>query len=176
MNVLDKYKAWTEDLIREDLKKRAFNFAVLMENFVGDFNIGSVLRSCNAFGGKEMFYYGNKHYDRRGTVGTHHYTSMVHVPKRENLIELKKKYTFVALENTVPGAEVLYDFVWPSSPLLVVGEEGTGITNDMLSLCDKFVYIPQYGSVRSLNAATAASIAMNDFVSKEVNKEKLPTI
>ena len=60
MNVLDKYKAWTEDLIREDLKKRAFNFAVLMENFVGDFNIGSVLRSCNAFGGKEMYYYGNK--------------------------------------------------------------------------------------------------------------------
>ena len=162
MNVLDKYKAWTEDLIREDLKKRAFNFAVLMENFVGDFNIGSVLRSCNAFGGKEMYYYGSKHWDRRGSVGTHHYTSMVHLSTRESLLALKQQYTFVALENTVPGAESIYDFVWPDNPLIVVGEEGTGITNDMLSLCDKFVFIPQYGSVRSLNAATAASITMND--------------
>jgi len=170
-NVNDIYKAWTEDLIREDLKKRAFNFAVLMENFVGDFNIGSVLRSCNAFGGKEMYYYGRKHYDRRGTVGTHHYTSMVHIPEYKHLLELKKKYTFVALENTVPGAKPLSDFVWPNNPLIIVGEEGCGITNDMLSICDKFVFIPQYGSVRSLNAAVASSIAMNDFVSKTVTKE-----
>jgi len=82
------------------------------------------------------------------------------------LLELKKQYTFVALENTVPGAEPIYDFVWPNAPLLVVGEEGTGITNDTLELCDRFVYIPQYGSVRSLNAAVASSIAMNDFVMK----------
>lgn len=170
-NVKDLYKAWTEDLIREDLKKRSFNFAILMENFVGDFNIGSVLRSCNAFGGKEMYYYGRKHYDRRGTVGTHHYTSMIHVPTREALLELKNKYTFVALENTVAGAQPLSDFEWVDNPLIVVGEEGVGITNDMLELCDKFVYIPQYGSVRSLNAAVASSIAMNDFVTKTVVKE-----
>ena len=170
-NVNDMFKSWTEDLIREELKKRSFNFAVLMENFVGDFNIGSVLRSCNAFGGKEMYYYGRKHYDRRGTVGTHHYTSMIHVHEHEHLLELKKQYTFVALENTVQGAESLYDFEWPNNPLLVVGEEGTGITNDMLALCDRFVFIPQYGSVRSLNAAVASSIAMNDFVSKTVRKE-----
>ena len=170
-NVNDMFKLWTEDLIREELKKRSFNFAVLMENFVGDFNIGSVLRSCNAFGGKEMYYYGRKHYDRRGTVGTHHYTSMIHVHEHEHLLELKKQYTFVALENTVQGAESLYDFIWPSNPLLVVGEEGTGITNDMLALCDRFVYIPQYGSVRSLNAAVASSIAMNDFVCKTIRKE-----
>lgn len=170
-NVNDLYKAWTEDLIREDLKKRSFNFAVLMENFVGDFNIGSVLRSCNAFGGKEMYYYGRRHYDRRGTVGTHHYTSMVHVPTHEALLELKKQYTFVALENTVAGAQPLYDFEWADNPLIIVGEEGVGITNDMLELCDKFVYIPQYGSVRSLNAAVASSIAMNDFVMKQTRKD-----
>ncbi len=165
-NVNDMFKSWTEDLIREELKKRSFNFAVLMENFVGDFNIGSVLRSCNAFGGKEMYYYGRKHYDRRGTVGTHHYTSIIHRPVRRHLLELKKQYASGALENAVPGAESLYAFEWPSNPLLVVGEEGTGITNDMLALCDRFVYIPQYGSVRSLNAAVASSIAMNDFVMK----------
>lgn len=169
-NVNDLYKAWTEDLIREDLKKRSFNFSVLMENFVGDFNIGSVLRSCNAFGGKSMYYYGHKRYDRRGTVGTHHYTSMVHLPTRESLLELKNDYTFVALENTVPGAQSIYDFEWADNPLIIVGEEGVGITNDMLELCDKFVYIPQYGSVRSLNAAVASSVAMNDYVTKYIAK------
>jgi tRNA G18 (ribose-2'-O)-methylase SpoU len=173
-NVNDLYKAWTEDLIREDLKKRSFNFAVLMENFVGDFNIGSVLRSCNAFGGKEMYYYGRKHYDRRGTVGTHHYTPMLHLHTHEDLLALKDKYTFVALENTVKTAESLDTFVWPNNPLIIVGEEGVGITSDMLSLCDRFVYIEQYGSVRSLNAAVASSIAMNHFVSQTVSVRKKP--
>ena len=96
---------------------------------------------------------------------------MVHVPTHEALLELKKQYTFVALENTVAGAQSLYDFEWADNPLIIVGEEGVGITNDMLELCDKFVYIPQYGSVRSLNAAVASSIAMNDFVMKQSKKD-----
>lgn len=170
-NILDKYKhdrfmKWTTDLIKEDLQKKAFPFAILMENFQGDFNLSSVLRSCNAMNGKEMYYLGSRQYDRRGTVGTHHYTSLINLKTREELIDLKKKYTFIALENGVPTSESIYDFSWPDNSLIIVGEEGVGITPETLSLCDKCVYIPQYGSVRSMNAAVAASIAMNDYVMK----------
>ena len=178
-NIADRYKhdrlvKWTTEMIKSDLQQKSFPFAVMMENFVGDFNLSSVLRSCNAMNGREMFYLGRKQYDRRGTVGTHHYTDLINVKTREELLKLKERYTFVALENSVPQAEAIYDFVWPHNPLIIIGEEGVGITPETLALCDKYVYIPQYGSVRSMNAAVAGSIAMNDFVMKYVkNNNKL---
>jgi tRNA G18 (ribose-2'-O)-methylase SpoU len=171
LNVSDRYKndrhiRWTVDLIKQDLQQKAFPYAVCMENFQGDFNLSSVIRGCNAFNGKEMFYLGKKDWDRRGTVGTHHYTSVNRLKTREDLLKLKDTYTFVALENSVPGAVKMDSFEWPENPLIIIGEEGVGITPETLELCDHFVYIPQFGSVRSLNAAVAGSIAMYDFTTK----------
>jgi tRNA G18 (ribose-2'-O)-methylase SpoU len=170
-NVIDKYKndrliRWTTELVKKDLQQNSFPIAVLMENFAGDFNIGTVIRNSNAFNAKQVYYLGNRHYDRRGTVGTHHYTDISHLRSVEELLKLKESYTFVGLENSVDGAISMDKFEWPSNPLLIIGEEGVGITPETLSLCDRCVYIPQYGSVRSLNAGVASGIALNDFVTK----------
>lgn len=170
LNVSDKYKLdrltkWTKELIREDVQKNTFPYAVAMENWLGDFNLSSCLRNANAFGAREFFYVGNKHYDRRGAVGTQHYTSVVHLRTTEELSKLKEKYTLVGVENTVSGAVELAKFEWPSNPLFIFGEEGVGLTPETISICDKFIYINQYGSVRSLNAAVASGIIMNAFVS-----------
>ncbi len=170
-NVIDKYKndrlvRWTTELVKKDLQQNSFPIAVLMENFAGDFNIGTVIRNANAFNAKEVFYLGRKHYDRRGTVGTHNYTDITHLSSIEKLSELKERYTLVGLENSVDGAIAMDKFEWPSNPLLIIGEEGIGITPETLSLCDSCVYISQYGSVRSLNAGVASGIALNDFVTK----------
>lgn len=170
-NVVDKYKndrltKWTTDLIKKDLQQKAFPYAVCMENLLGDFNLSSVIRSANAFNARAVYYLGRKHYDRRGTVGTHHYTDVINLKTREDLIKLKKDYELVAIENTVDTAVNLVDAKYERPPLFILGEEGVGITPETLELCDRFVYIPQYGSVRSLNAAVAGSIVMNDFVTK----------
>lgn len=170
-NVSDKYKldrltGWTKDLIREDVQKNTLNYAVMMENWLGDFNLASLIRSGNAFGVREMFYLGRKHYDRRGTVGTHLYTNVNHLKDREQLIKLKEQYELVAIENTVSSAVTLADAEYSRPPLFILGEEGVGITQETLELCDKCVFIPMRGSVRSLNAAVAGSIIMNDFVAK----------
>ena len=174
-NVIDKYKndrltKWNKELIKKDLKQKAFPYAILMENFLGDFNIGTVIRSANAFNASAVYYLGNKHYDRRGTVGTHNYTDVIHLKTRDELLKLKENYEFVALENTVPSAITLANAEYSRSPLFILGEEGVGITQETLELCDRFVFIPQFGSVRSLNAAVAGSIIMNDYVTKYNNK------
>jgi tRNA G18 (ribose-2'-O)-methylase SpoU len=169
-NIIDKYKLfnrWTTEMIKEDLQTNNFPYAVLMEHFVGDFTIGGVLRSGNAFGASKMYYYGGKKsFDRRSTVGTHLYTDIIHLNTEEELLKLKNEYVFVGLENSTENKESIYDFTWPKNSLIILGEEGVGITPNTLALCDKIVYIPQYGSVRSLNASSAASIAMNDYVFK----------
>lgn len=175
MNVIDKYKeyGWNVELIKKEVKSNTFPYAVLMENFRGDFTIGSVLRSCNALGGKEMYYYGRKKYDKRATVGTYHYTDMINIKEFQDLINLKAKYKFVALENNIDKTVPIYDYEWDENSLIVVGEEGTGLSEEVLGVCDDYIHIPQYGSVRSMNAAVAASIAMNDYVCKYLKKNEL---
>lgn len=169
-NIIDKYKLftkWTTEMVKDDLKSKTFPYAVLMEHFVGDFTIGGVLRSANAFGASKMYYYGgSKSFDKRSTVGTHLYTDIIFLKTRDDLLKLKDKFIFIGLENTPNNKESIYNFSWPINSLIILGEEGIGITDDTLKLCDKIVYIPQHGSVRSLNASSAASIAMNDYVYK----------
>jgi tRNA G18 (ribose-2'-O)-methylase SpoU len=120
----------------------------------------------NAFNARCVYYLGSKHYDRRGTVGTHHYTDVIHLKTREELIKLKEDYTIVGVENSISGAISLDKFEWADNTLFIFGEEGVGITPETLAICDSFVYIQQYGSVRSLNAGVAAGIIMNSFVSQ----------
>lgn len=169
---MDRLTKWTTELIKDDLRKKSFPFSVCMENWLGDYNLACVLRSLNAFDGREMYYLGNKRYDKRGAVGTYNYTSMINLKNVEQLLELKDKYTFVALENNIDSCVPMDDFDWPDNPLIIVGEEGVGITRETLNVCDKFVYIRMWGSVRSFNASVAASIAMQDFTTKHLRKNE----
>ena len=78
----------------------------------------------------------------------------------------------MAIENTVPSAVALGNAEYSRPPLFILGEEGVGITQETLELCEKFVYINQHGSVRSLNAAVAGSIVMNEFVNNYYPKNE----
>ena len=159
-NIIDQYKGWTTDLIKKDLQNKTFPYAVLMEQFQGDFNIGTVVRNANAFGAKEVFYIGKKRWDRRGAVGVQNYTDIKYLANIDELKELKKQYpTFIGVDN-IPGSIPVETFWWPVNCLLIFGEEGTGLTPETQSLCDVIVAITQYGSVRSLNAGTASGIIM----------------
>lgn len=164
-NVTDRYREWEIDLIRDDLKKNSFPYAVLMENWQGDFNFGQCVRNGNAFGAREVYYLGRRRYDRRATVGTHHYTDVIHVPGFEELLRLKDTYTFIGIDN-MEGSVPLETFQWPKMPLMVFGEEGYGLTPEIIKHCDALVSITQHGSVRSVNAGTASGIVMHYFVNK----------
>lgn len=164
-NVVDKYKGLTVEEIRADLKSKALPFAVCMSQLKGDFNFSTLVRSSNAFGATEVFYFGKRKWDRRGALGTYHYTDVTFLESIEHLKALQDKYTLVAIDN-VPGSVFLNSFQWPENPLMIFGEEGTGLSEEILSLCSAVVAIEQFGSVRSLNVGCASSVVMYDFTSK----------
>ena len=58
MNVLNKYKSWHPEDIKTEIKKNTFPYAVLMQHIQGDYNISTLVRNANAFGAKEVYYYG----------------------------------------------------------------------------------------------------------------------
>jgi len=165
-NIVDFYHGWKLEDIKLDLDRKSFPYAVLMEQWQGDFNIGGLVRNANAFAAREVFYIGKKRWDRRGAVGTHNYTAVKYLDTYDTLLELKNKYVLVGMDN-VEGSVPMESFDWPDNTLMIFGEESTGITKEVLNLCDKVVAISQYGSVRSLNAAVASGVAMFDYTNKK---------
>jgi tRNA G18 (ribose-2'-O)-methylase SpoU len=171
-NIIDHYHYWKHDDIVADLDTKRHNFTVLCSNLGNDFNIATVIRNANAFLANSVWIYGNKQYDRRGTVGTHNYTHFRHF-KEDQEAELLKamRGMYVVGVDNVGDAKPINEFAWPvKKPVLMVfGQEQIGIPKKLLDLCDELVYIKQYGSVRSLNVGTASGIAMYDYCSKVCN-------
>ena len=113
-NVVEAYKNLNPEQVNTELDKRRFPYAVMMEQWTGNFNIGTFIRNANAFMAKEVFYIGRKKYDRRGTVGTHHYVNLRHFPDISHIHALKEKYHFICFENNVENVVPLSSYKWPS--------------------------------------------------------------
>jgi tRNA G18 (ribose-2'-O)-methylase SpoU len=162
-NVRDDLKGLSEQEIQKQYRKNALPGEVLMTHMEGDFNFGSVVRCANAFGFLTVYYYGGKRqWDRRAAVGTHHYIDVFHQTRLDWLDDGDPEHRMkvVALENNVDREVIpLWDYTWDPNSLIVVGEERNGIPEDVLEKADDIVTIPQHGTVRSLNAATAFGIA-----------------
>lgn len=163
-NVIDHYKGWASSDIADDLAVHAFPLIVVLENFAHDFNIGTGVRNANAFGASNVVILGRGTWDRRGAVGTHHYTP---VEKAKDAAVLyagyrDAGYSIVAVDN-VPGAVTLAEHTWDPKTVLVFGQEDIGVSNLTLGLADACVSIPMFGSVRSLNVGTASGILLHDY-------------
>jgi tRNA G18 (ribose-2'-O)-methylase SpoU len=164
-NVADHLKGKSEEEIRSTLKEKALPFAVCFEHWIGDFNMGTGIRNANGFGAKEVFYIGDRKWDRRASVGVYNYTEVQWISSIEEFVKLKERYVIVGIDN-VPGSRSIYNYRWPANTLMVFGEEGAGLTPEMQELCEDIVEIPMYGSVRSFNCGTASGIVMYDFCKK----------
>lgn len=169
-NVADHLKDKSEEEIRQILKETANPFAVCFEHWIGDFNMATGVRNANGFNAKEIYYVGDKKWDRRAAVGVHNYTEVQWIPTVTEFMLLSDRYTFVGIDN-VPGSVPMADYKWPENTMMIFGEEGPGLTPWMRALCKDIVHIEMFGSVRSFNCGSASAIAMYDFVSKYKAKQ-----
>lgn len=163
MNVIDEFKGLSVDEIKAILDTKRSDFATLCLNIEYPNNLAAIIRTHNAFGGKEIFYIGKRKFDPRGAVGTHHYESLVHFPDLGSAKRgIPKKYHWVAVENGPSSRPLTIGYQFPKTPLFVFGNEKTGLDNypELRECCQTWIKIEQYGSVRSLNVSTAAGIVM----------------
>jgi tRNA(Leu) C34 or U34 (ribose-2'-O)-methylase TrmL len=157
--VRDEFKGMAPEEIKRALDARRFPFSVCVANVEYDFNLGTIIRNANAFLAREVVIYGRKKMDLRGAMGAHVYENVVHVTKAE---DLRAHGTLVCFDEA-PGAVALEDFPWPPNPLMIFGQEGPGIPAEVRALADATVFIPLFGSMRSINVGVASGIAMNDW-------------
>ncbi len=169
-NVADRFKDKSEEEIKGALARSAWPFAVCFEQWIGDFNMGSGIRNANAFNAKEVFYVGNKKWDRRSSVGVYNYTNVQWIPTIEEFMKLQERYTIIGIDNIPGRSRPLRHFSWPRNTLMVFGEEGTGLSQPMQSFCKDIVEIEMFGSVRSLNCGVASGIMMHDYVRQMMDR------
>ena len=164
-NVIDPYRYWTMDAIIADLDTKRHGFHVAIENLQHDFNIGSIVRTANAFLAAEVHIVGKRRWNRRGAMVTDRYQHIRHHETAEDLVAWAQAQglTVVAVDN-VPGSVPIETATIPKNCIMVFGQEGPGLSPQMQAACEFTVSIAQFGSTRSINAGAAAAIAMHSWI------------
>lgn len=181
-NVLDEFKGKSHEAIVAALDARGVNLEIAIENLERDFNMGTIVRSANAFGVRWVHVVGRKQWNKRGAMMTDKYLQVQHHETADEFVSAMQRSdkTLVALENnlsvTPPFRKdvpfgVLSEAKLPEKCVLIFGSEGGGISEELLSKVDRIVSIEQLGSTRSLNVGVAAGIAMYEWL-RQSRQEK----
>ena len=166
-NVVDNYRYWTVDAIVADLDNRRHPFHVAIENWEHDRNIGTVVRTANAFLAREVHIVGKRKWNRRGAMMTDVYQHVRHHPTIADLLSWAtvERLPVVGIDN-LPGSVKLEDTELPERCVLLFGQEGPGLSPEAHAAAEMVCSIAQYGSTRSINAGVAAGIAMHAWIKR----------
>jgi len=163
-NVIDRYRYWRMEAIVADLDAHRHSFHVAIENWQHDMNIGSIVRSANAFAAAEVHIIGRRRWNKRGAMVTDRYQ---HVRHHDDVAAFAawaaaEELPVIAVDN-VPGSVPVQDAELPERCVLVFGQEGPGLSPEAVAAASGVVEISQYGSTRSINAAAAAAVVMYEW-------------
>jgi tRNA G18 (ribose-2'-O)-methylase SpoU len=169
-NVIDRYRYWRMAAIVADLDTRRHPFSVAIENWQHDLNIGSIVRTANAFAAATVHIIGRRRWNRRGAMVTDRYQHVVHHDTVGEFVVAARtdRLPIIGVDN-VPGAVPVEGFPLPERCVLLFGQEGPGLTAEAQEAADAVVEIPQYGSTRSINAAAAAAIVMHEWIRRHAH-------
>lgn len=171
-NVVDRFRYWSLEAIVADLDTRRHPFHVAVENWGHDFNIGSVVRTANAFAAAAVHIVGRRRWNRRGAMVTDRYQHVHHHPDVEHLLAWARTASadggplpVIGIDN-LPGSVPIEGHALPRECVLVFGQEGPGLSAAAREAADVVLHISQFGSTRSINAGAAAAIAMHSWVAQ----------
>ena len=164
-NVIDRYRYWSVEAISADLDARRHPFHVAIENWEHDRNIGTVVRTANAFATAAVHIVGRRRWNRRGAMMTDVYQHVHHHPTVEKLAAWAEAegLPVIGVDN-LPGAAPLEATELPQRCVLLFGQEGPGLSTAARAASTQVVSIAQFGSTRSINAGVAAGIAMHAWI------------
>jgi tRNA G18 (ribose-2'-O)-methylase SpoU len=164
-NVADPYRYWSLEAIVADLDTRRHPFHVAIENWQHDLNIGTVVRTANAFNAAGVHIIGRRRWNRRGAMVTDRYLHVHHHATVEDFIAWARSEELAVLGVDIfPDSVPLETYALPERCVLVFGQEGPGLSEEVHRAAEATLSIAQFGSTRSINAGVAAGIAMHAWV------------
>lgn len=164
-NVIDRFRYWRREAIVEELDLSRHGFHIAIENWAHDLNIGTVVRNANAFLAAGVHIVGRRRWNRRGAMVTDRYQHVSHHPTIEDLLfwASEEGLPIIGIDN-LPGSVALEKTELPERCVLLLGQEGPGLSDQAREAVTKVCSISQYGSTRSINAGVASGIAMHTWI------------
>ncbi|HZN75485.1 MAG TPA: TrmH family RNA methyltransferase [Micromonosporaceae bacterium] len=152
-----------DDLRRIPLDPPAL--AVVLDRPASPGNIGTLVRSVDAFGGSGVIVTGHAAdvYDPkavRASTGSLFAVPVVRVDSPGEVVDWARGHGLTVIGTDESGEVDLIDADLTAPTLLVIGNETVGLSTGWREACDRLVRIPMSGSASSLNAATAGSILL----------------
>ena len=174
-NVLDKYRYWKVEAIVADLDTKRHDLQIAIENWQHDLNIGSIVRTANAFNVSAVHIVGKRDWNRRGAMVTDRYLTVHH---HATVDEFKiwcdeNKLPIIGIDN-LPISKSLEGADLPKKCVMLFGQEGAGMSDEGVAVCSVVLGISQYGSTRSMNASAAGAIAMYAWAMQHLNPGNHP--
>ena len=169
-NVLDHYRYWTVEAIVADLDTKRHPLQIAIENWQHDLNIGSVVRTANAFNVSYVHIVGKRDWNRRGAMVTDKYLHVVHHPTVADFATwcVENSVPIIGIDN-LPVSKQMENYPLPEKCVLFFGQEGAGMSDEAVGICQVVLAIQQYGSTRSMNASAAGAIAMYAWAMQHLN-------
>jgi len=164
-NVVDAFRYWSMEAIVAELDTRRHPFHVAIENWQHDLNIGSIVRTANAFLADTVHIVGRKRWNKRGAMVTDRYQHVLHHETVADLVAwaADARLPIIAIDNVEHSVPIeRYEFA--EACILLFGQEGPGLSAEAIAAAKDVVEITQFGSTRSINASAAAAITMHSWV------------
>ena len=155
--------------LREVLEDEEDSFIVLLDHLEDPHNLGAIIRTCEAAGVKSIVLPKDRQVLINGTVmktsaGTLDNMRMVLVSNLVNAMERLKEAGFWIVGTSLEGDKDYREIDYQGKIALVIGNEGTGISQLVARNCDFLAKIPMYGKTNSLNASVAAGIMIYEVI------------
>ena len=160
-NVVDEFKGIGHEEIVSRLDSRGVELEIAIENLERDYNMGTIVRSANAFGVRHIHIIGRRQWNKRGAMATDKYLHVHYHPSVVDFAEeMKRRNKRIIAVDNISGSSNLAATALPDNAALVFGSEGAGVSDELIGVAEKTVQIEQLGSTRSVNVGVAAGIVM----------------
>ena len=159
----EPYKTWkVEDLVRE--KKGQYGLIVMLDRIEDPHNLGAVLRTCDAIGADGVIFKKDRAAGltpgaAKSSAGAIETVKCAEVTNLVRTVQDLKKAGYWVIGTDMDGQDyrsLKYDF----NAVLIIGNEGKGISRLLREECDYVVSLPMVGTVESLNASVSAAVML----------------
>jgi len=153
-------------------KAAGSHFALLLEDIQDPGNLGSILRTAAAAGCDTLFLSGNcadvwSPKVLRAAMGGHF---VLRIHERQDLLEVAKGFSGKLLATSLQAKNNLYDCDLHGDIAFLIGNEGAGLSGELMQLASHHITIPMRNQVESLNAATATAICLFEAVRQRMQR------
>lgn len=151
-----------EDAIQ---KEKPYKVYLMLDGLTDPHNLGAILRSCDAFNADGVIIPKNRSVALNATVakvstGAIEYVDVIQVTNLHQTIRTLKEHGFWIIGTDMNTNQTIHDIQVDADLVIVIGNEGEGMSRLVRDNCDYIVQIPMQGHVNSLNASVSAAITL----------------